>query len=393
MRCIKISEEFCTQCGTQLSDAAVFCHICGSKIERVQGVATAIPKQEVVTAPAKHHELAKPYTPKRRKVITGVSIGIILAVIIPIILIAVFGSINFAVLGTLEFQVDSFAITNIDLTIDNNVGDVDIEYDSSLTNLIETSIEVRGRPGGNIDDAENFGMRIDPDTLVIQFNSGDEYSFFFWNKKAFTYDITVKLHPTAKVNHYVDADTGSVVLTTDKINDIEFEDVILTSNTGRVELDMSDSEDCSMQNLDLGTNTGRINADLGERTSLNATLVDIHTNTGSITFSYTDIILIDDISWHIETDTGSINMFIIQDLVYLYDISSSFDVGTDTGSVNLYFNFNSSIGYRFEGSTSTGSVDLLGEDDFYQSPNYSTASNTYTIVMDTSTGSITAEEQ
>jgi hypothetical protein len=392
MRCIKISEEFCTQCGTQLSDAAVFCHICGSKIERVRGVATAIPKQEVVTAPAKHHELAKPYTPKRRKVITGVSIGIILAVIIPIILIAVFGSINFTVLGTLEFQVDSFAITNIDLSIDNNVGDVDIEYDSSLTNLIEVSTEVRGRPGGNIDDAKEFGMRIDPDTLVIEFDSGDEYSFFFWNKKAFTYDITVKLHPTAKVDHFVDADTGSVVLTTDKIDNIEFEDVILTSNTGRVELDMSDSTDCSIQHLELGTNTGRVNVDLGERTSLNTTLVDINTDTGSITFSYKDLILIDDISWMIDTDTGSVNMFITQDLVYPYDVISSFDVDSDTGSINLYFSFNSSIGYRFEGSTSTGSVDLLGEDDSYQSPNYITASNTYTIIMGTSTGSVTAQE-
>ncbi|MHA2308759.1 MAG: hypothetical protein ACXABJ_05745, partial [Candidatus Heimdallarchaeaceae archaeon] len=149
----------------------------------------------MVTAPAKHHAVAKPYSPKRRQVVTGVSIGIILAVLVPIILIAVFGSINFTHLGTLEFDVDSFAITNIDLSIDNNVGSIDIEYDSSLTKLIETTIEVRGRPGGNIDEARTFGMRIDPNTLVIDFNSGEDYSFFFWNKKSFTYDITVKLHP------------------------------------------------------------------------------------------------------------------------------------------------------------------------------------------------------
>jgi hypothetical protein len=388
----KMEEQFCTHCGTQLSDAAVFCHICGSKIEVVKGVPTAIPKQEVVTAPAKHHELAKPYSPKRRQVITGVSIGIILAVIIPIILIAVFGSINFTHLGTLEFDVDSFAITNIDLNIDNNVGTIDIEYDNSLTKLIETTIEVRGRPGGNIDEARTFGMRIDPDELVIHFDSGDDYSFFFWNKKAFTYDITVTLHPSAKVNYFVDADTGSVSLTTNNVDDIEMYDVILSSNTGRVELDMSGSDNCKMDELDLGTNTGRINLNLGEQTTLNDSMVDLHTNTGSITLSYIDLILLDDIAWSIETDTGSINMYITQNLVYPFSVESYFDVKTNTGSVNLYFSFNNSIGFRFDGSTDTGSVDLLGAENFYESPNYSTATNIYTFIMDTDTGSVTAEE-
>ncbi|MHA1953852.1 MAG: hypothetical protein ACW96U_07895 [Candidatus Heimdallarchaeaceae archaeon] len=345
----------------------------------------------MVTAPAKHHAVAKPYSPKRRQVVTGVSIGIILAVLVPIILIAVFGSINFTHLGTLEFDVDSFAITNIDLSIDNNVGSIDIEYDSSLTKLIETTIEVRGRPGGNIDEARTFGMRIDPNTLVIDFNSGEDYSFFFWNKKSFTYDITVKLHPSATVDHFVDADTGSVSLTTNKIDDIEFYDVILTSNTGRVSLDMSGSTDSSMDNLDLGTNTGRINVDLGERTSINTSLVDFHTNTGSITFSYIDLIVFDDISWLIETDTGSINMFITQNLVHPFSVDSVFDVITDTGSITLNFNFNNTIGFKFVGSTDTGSVDLLGEDDVYQSLNYLTALNTYTFTMDTDTGSVTAE--
>ncbi|NPD90149.1 MAG: zinc ribbon domain-containing protein [Asgard group archaeon] len=388
----KISEQFCTQCGSQLSDAAVFCHICGSKIELVKGVPTAIPKTEVVTAPAKHHVLAQPYSPKRRKVITGVSIGIILAVIVPIILIAVFGSINFTHLGTIELDVDSFAITNIDLSIDNNVGSVDIEYDSSMTKLIETTVEVRGRPGGNIDEAKTFGMRIDPDTLVIEFNSGEEYSFFFWNKKAFTYNIFVKLHPTATVNHFVDADTGSVTLTTDKIDNIEFNDILLTSNTGRVTLDLSGSVNSTIQALDLGTNTGRVNVDLGERTTLSTTLVDIHTNTGSITFTYADLIVLDDITWLIETDTGSINMFITQNLVYPYSVESVFDAITDTGSITLNFSFNNTIGYIFIGSTDTGSVDLLGEDDLYESPNYLTALNTYSFTMDTDTGSVTAQE-
>jgi hypothetical protein len=387
----KISEEFCTQCGTQLSDSAVFCHICGSKIERVTGVPTAIPKQAVVTAPAKHHTLAKPYSPKRRQVVTGVSIGIILAVIVPIILIAVFGSINFTDLGELEFDVSSLAITNIELSIDNSVGSVDIEYDNSMVKLFEATINVKGRPGSNINEAQNFEIIIEPTKLVIEFTSG-EYSFFFWNKKAFTYNIVVKLHPSAVVDFNVDADTGSVSLTTNGVDNLDFNNILLTSNTGRVTLDMGGTGDATIQDLYLESDTGRINVDLGERTTLNTTDIVVTTDTGGITFSYTDLIILDDISWYIETNTGSINMQITQLMVFPYDVESVFDVMTDTGSITVGFNFNNTIGYRFDGASDTGSVDLLGEDDYYQSLLYLTASNIYSFTLDTDTGSVTAEE-
>ncbi len=386
-----MNSQFCTHCGTQLTDAAVFCHKCGSKIELVKGVPTAFPQEEVVTAPAKHHAIAKPYSPKRRNVVTGVSIGIILAIIVPIILIAVFGSINFAVLGEIEFDVDSLAITNIDLSIDNSVGSVDIEYDNSMTKLFEATINVKGRPGSNIDEAQNFGMIIEPTKLIINFTSG-EYSFFFWNKKAFTYNILVKLHPSAVVDYYVDADTGSVSLTTNGVDNLNFNDIYLTSNTGRVTLDMSGTGDATIQNLYLESDTGRISADLGEGTTLNTTEVTLTTDTGGITFSYTNLIVTDDISWFIETNTGSINMFITQIMVFPYDVENVFDVMTNTGSITVSFYFNNTIGYRFDGSTSTGTVDLLGEDDFYESPGYLTASNKYSFTLDTDTGSVTAEE-
>ena len=345
----------------------------------------------MVTTPTKHHALVKPYSPKRRQVITGVSIGIILVVIVPIILIAVFGSISFIDIGEIPFDVDSFAITNIDLNIDNSVGSVDIEYDNTMTKLFESTINVKGRPGASIDDAQTFGMVIEPSRLVIEFNSGD-YGFFFWNKKAFTYNILIKLHPSAIVNFDVDADTGSVSLTTTGVDNIEFGNIYLVSDNGRVTLDMSGSGNASIQDLFLDSDTGRISVDLGERTTLNTTDVNITTSTGGITFSYTDLIVTDDIFWAIHTSTGSINMFITQLLVLPYDLINAFDVHTSTGSIAVSFLFNSSIGYRFDGSSDTGSVDLLGEDDYYQSALYLTASNVYGFTLDTNTGSVTAEE-
>jgi len=181
---IKINSQRCTKCGTQITNNAVYCQKCGSKIEIEKEISAAYLKEKKIVTTIKNHEPTKNYSPKRRKMITGISISIILIIIVPLILITVFGSINFINLGTLEFEVNSFEITNIDLAINNNFGSVDIEYDNSMAKLMETIIYVKGKTGAKIDQAKNFEMITESEKLIIEFDSG-EYEFFFWNKKAF----------------------------------------------------------------------------------------------------------------------------------------------------------------------------------------------------------------
>ena len=239
--------QFCTSCGSQLPDGAVFCHKCGSRIEVVKGVPTAFPREEVAepvqpSVPIAPAAPVPDYRPiHKRPRILGFSIGILFLIIVPIILIAVFGSINFTILGTLNFEYESLAITNIDLIVDNDVGTIDIFYDEDITNLFEADLVVRGRPGAELSDARNFGVyNLTVNSMVISFDSGT-YKFFFWNRKAFTYDITIRINPVANVDFFVDADTGTVTFSTNNINDITMRDLILTSNTGRIDVNLGES--------------------------------------------------------------------------------------------------------------------------------------------------------
>jgi len=384
----KISEQFCTNCGTQLTSEAEFCHKCGYKIQIVKGVPAAI-EPERAAPTAKHTRLQEPRRARRRNTAVGIAIGVIAALIVPIIIIGIFGAINFVYIDTLEFDVESLSITEIDLIIDNNVGSIDIAYDESMTKLFEATLEVRGRPESNILDAENFVLLSETTKLVIQFEAGD-YNFFFWNKKTFSYDIDITIHPNATVDFNVNSDTGSVTLIINGVDNLELGDLILTSNTGTITLGMTGSVNTTIPELELVTDTGKINVDLGERTELNDTEVLIDTDTGSISFAYEDLILYQDIVWSIGTNTGSITLNIVQNLVLNWTYTAVYDVKTNTGSITMNFIFNASIGINIYGTTDTGSVNLPTPGEYYENSLYSTADNVHRFTLETDTGSVTA---
>ena len=89
----------------------------------------------------------------------------------------------------------------------------------------------------------------------------------------------------------------------------------------------------------------------------------------------------------------SVEVSITQNLVFPFTFLSFFGLDTDTGSIRVDFLFNATIGYTFSGSTSTGSVDILGSENDYTTPNYATAENLYDFEMSTSTGSVTVTEK
>ncbi|MCK4972919.1 MAG: zinc ribbon domain-containing protein [Candidatus Heimdallarchaeota archaeon] len=383
--------EFCTKCGSQLADQADFCHKCGSKIEMVKGVPTAVPIETKV--PSKYvEEYDSSKYDRRRKVVIGLSVGIIAIIVVPIVLWSIFGVINYQHIGTFGYDETSMEYTNLDLIINSSVGSIDIFYDDSMIKPFEATVEVYGRKDASLSDALNFTTTyLSNDTMEISFDSGD-FDFFFWDKKVFTYDITVYINPAETADIFVDADTGSVSLSTEAIDSLNIVSIDLQSNTGSIDLDMTNSVNTTLNGLSLVTDTGRIDVDLGVRTALNDSYVLIDTSTGSIDFGFVDLISADSMTWEIVTSTGSINIEIMQDIVYPFQFLSFFDVETSTGSITVDFFFNATIGYHFYGSTSTGSVDILGNEDEYSSPNYATAENLYDFELTTSTGSVTVTE-
>lgn len=385
-----MSDRFCTNCGTNLTGEAIFCHMCGASIQDIQGVPTAMPiKTDPHPGPVKKYGPARPYRPVRqRPKLLGFVFGMIALMVVPFIIMGIFGVINFTDIGTLNFEVESLAVTNMDLEIDNDVGSLDITYDATLTKLMVVTLEVRGRLGAELADARNFVVTNDSlNHITVSFNSGKR-NFWFWDKTVFDYDINIKLHPSVYANYTVDEDTGSITVSTNGIDNLNFSNVNLATNTGKVFMNLVGSTNTSIHDLELRTNTGRVDLNLGEQTFLNTDEVIVETDTGGVSLTYVDLIVLDDIVWDIKTDTGSITLSITQNLVLPYAYASVFHVDSSTGSISGVFIFNSTLGYNIYADTSTGSIDIPGPGDYYENPAYSTALNLYRFTLTTSTGSV-----
>jgi len=385
-----MSERFCTNCGTNLTGEAVFCHMCGASIQDVQGVPTAMPiKTDPHPGPVAKYGPVRPYRPVRqRPKLLGFVFGMIALMVVPFIIMGIFGAINFADIGTLDFEVNSFAYPNMDLVIDNDVGSLDITYDATLTKLMVATLEVRGRPGADLADAKNFVSTADgSDHITVSFNSGQR-NFWFWDKTVFDYDINIKLHPSVYANYTIDTDTGTITVSTNGIDMLNFSNINMITNTGKIFMNLVGSTNTSIQDLELHTDTGRVDLNLGEQTYLNTDEVIIETDTGGISLTYEDLIVPGDIVWDIQTETGSITLSITQNLVLPYEYAAVFHVDADTGSIAGVFNFNSTIGYNIYADTVTGNIDLPGSGDYYENSAYSTAENLYRFTLTTDTGNV-----
>lgn len=387
-----MSERFCTNCGTNLTAEAVFCHMCGTSIQDVQGVPTAVPvKTDPHPGQAKQYAPVSPYRPiRQRPKLLGFAFGIIALFAVPLIIMMSLGAINFADIGTLDFDVTTLAYPNVDLDIDNDVGSIDIAFDATLTKLIEVTLDVRGRPGADLADAKNFVSTVDgADHITVSFDSGTR-SFWFWDKTVFDYDIDIKLHPSVNANYTIDADTGSITLSTNGIDMLNFSNINMATNTGKVSMNLVGSTNTSIQELELHSDTGRVDLNLGVFTYLNTDEVIVETDTGGISLTYVDLIVPDDIVWDIETDTGSITLSITQNLNLTVESASVFHADTDTGSITATFIFNSTIGFNIYADTATGSISLPGSGSYYENAAYSTATTLYRFTLTTDTGSVTA---
>ncbi|MCE7742320.1 MAG: zinc-ribbon domain-containing protein [Candidatus Heimdallarchaeota archaeon] len=396
-----MSKGFCTHCGARLSEEADFCNNCGSKIEMVNGVPAAMP-MKTDPHPGEYVAQAQPGAPgqtyyapskghrpiKQRPKIIGYAIGIIFLIGVPFIVFAILGSLNLHLIGTLDFEVDSFAETNVILDINLDVGSLEIYYDLTVTNLVEATLDVWGRPEANIADAVNFELSNETaGAITVSFDSGDR-SIWYWDKTTFNYDIVLYIHPSAEVDFILDAGTGSITLDTNAIDYLDIDGLYMDSGTGSLFLNMASSLNTSIQSMYLETGTGSINVNLGIFTSLNETDVLMKTGTGTITFAYEDLIVSDDITWYLDTGTGSINIDIVQNVVQSFEYETLIIAESGTGTIDVAITLDASIGLSVTAEVGTGSTDIFGSENDYESLNYDTAENTYTLMLDTGTGSV-----
>jgi hypothetical protein len=334
-------------------------------------------------------------------------------------------------------------IESLDLYTD--IGDVSIQYNTSNTPHyaeIDVNIDISGlfmqgksytafftdeSTWWNPTTAE-FALNVKPD---IWFDP----SYWF---KAYNVDVNVLLRTDIVYDLTAISSTGSVEMVTKNgviLNDVHLETstgsvglssstnaefqgtVVLHTSTGGVTLNALENS-TFLDSLTLSTSTGSVglNSELTtfskgfqldsstgsiEMNMNNCTVGDdisAITSTGSVTLVSNEMVYTNDVNMHLESSTGSINADIIHHNDLNANITALFK--TSTGSVNVgYQDYNSTDGFRFTGSTSTGSVNYtylpaeaeeLG--NVLTSLNYNYPSvDTYTFTCITSTGSVNVD--
>lgn len=409
-----MSSKFCVNCGQRLEENDKFCHICGATVEKQKNGyhAESEPKRLHNTSIATSPTNGTGHSKRNLKPLLLIPI-ILFSIAVPFIIVSSLGSIR-TTLGTLDYDITSMEYSDVELTIDNSVGFVEISYDNSMDSLFEATIEVRGGFKASLDDAKNFQHDVVNNKTIINFDSEDEL-FSFWGFKSLTHNIFIELNPNAVIDFVVHSSTGSVNLDLDDIDNIVMKDVELSSSTGSVEFHSGDATNTTIEDINLSTNTGRVlldfddaidtkvekiilndstgsvKAHLGEAMNINSADVILGTSTGSVTLTFENIIFNEDTTWDVETSTGSITIEFTQTNILPINFTSIFNVETSTGSIVVDGIISTDLGLEITADTSTGSINLPSGYSYYSTTDYHLKDNQFSFTLLTSTGSITAD--
>jgi hypothetical protein len=214
-------------------------------------------------------------------------------------------------------------------------------------------------------------------------------SWFNWNNATtdFSFDAEVGA-TTGTVILDIDLDAGGVTITfvdnASLLYDIEIE----VQNT-TLERDGAPSVTFTSNTIGLDYTAAGVNITLGS--GVNYTL-NIVTTTGGINVELTDGAHVGDVT--LSAETGGISLVMTDDVALLGN--ATFDLSATTGGVSVVVNLPSGIGGSIECAAGIGGVDIIAvgwteiTSNHRESSDYNTASQTLTVVLETSTGGITA---
>jgi len=393
--------SFCIHCGKKLTEGSEFCNSCGKSVYK-KGMEMDEP--DIVQGKPKPSVYQKIKENPKMKISTVIIIALIVT---PLVIMGIIGAINVDI-GTLNFEVESFDELNMNLIIYNSVGVTEIHYDSTITNLFEATIYVKGKPGADISNAVNFMEVNDTGKIIVSFDSGNYNS---WNWKSFQYNIIMRVHTSALVDFDLEGSTGAIVLDLegyDKLNlkdvqlqvstgNIQFysgtaigtsmEDVRLQSSTGNVDFDFVNAINTTMTDFWSYCTTGELSFFFGERTIIDDPTATIQATTGDIEIQIDEMIYIHNFTWDVEVSTGKINMYIGHEIVSP-DITVDFNIEATTGRIDIESMIDTDIGMRIHASATTGSIDIPGSGTFYESAGYDSAEMKFIFYLSTTTGNI-----
>jgi hypothetical protein len=214
-------------------------------------------------------------------------------------------------------------------------------------------------------------------------------SWFNWNpaETDFYFDADVGA-TTGTVTLDIDLAVGGVSITFIDDPTLLYDIDIVVQNT-TLETDGDPTVTFTSNTIGLAYTAAGVNITLGS--GVNYTL-DIDTTTGGIGVALADGAHVGDVT--LTTETGGIALVMTDDAVLLGN--ATFDLDATTGGVNVIVDLPTGIGGSVEAAVGTGGVDItaLGwteiTSNHYETSDYDTASQTLTVVIETTTGGITA---
>ncbi|MBK5114984.1 MAG: hypothetical protein KGD59_11720 [Candidatus Heimdallarchaeota archaeon] len=305
---------------------------------------------------------------KNRNGIVGLIIVIvlILAIIGGVIAVFVTRGGPYTLIGETNYTYAPTTNLNLTLNIVNTAGSIEIEYDDTLTSLMEARLELWGRSEATIADAVNFTSSTAGGKVIISFDSG-EVTWKWSDKDAFNQNLFVKINPDAIAEYSIITTAGSTDLDFDSLTESE------------------------IRMLDVTVTAGSITVDFGDNTFLNTSTVSLVSSAGSISVTSQDVKFVDDIAWTITTQAGSVDLIIDQVAIPADNYTATYDVSTGAGSVELLYTLDeSNFGISITGQTSLGSITIPGGGNSYESSGYASESIKYIFNLETSAGSISA---
>ena len=214
-------------------------------------------------------------------------------------------------------------------------------------------------------------------------------NWFNWSAAStdFQFDAEVGA-TTGTVTLDIDLTTGGVSITFVDNATLLYE-IDMEVNNSTLERDGDPSVTFAGNTIGLSYTTAGVNVTLGS--GVNYTL-DIDTTTGGIDVELVDGAHVGDVT--LTAETGGISLVMTDDVVLIGN--ATFDLDATTGSVNVVVDLPSGIGGSVEVAVGVGGVDITASgwiqitSNHYETADYDTASQTLTVVIETTTGGVTA---
>jgi hypothetical protein len=214
-------------------------------------------------------------------------------------------------------------------------------------------------------------------------------SWFNWNPATtdFNFDAEVGA-TTGTVTLDIDLTTGGVAITFVDNASLLYDIDIEVQNT-TLETDGDPTVTFTSNTIGLVYTAAGVNITLGS--GVNYTL-DIDTTTGGIAVELVDGAHVGDVS--LTAETGGISLAMTDDVVLLGN--ATFDLDATTGGITVVVDLPTGVGGSVEAAVGLGGVDITATgwtqitSNHYESSDYDTASQTLTVVIETTTGGVSA---